>query len=220
MKQKIFGLILIFLICNCKENPDNTKPKVEEPIQKTAAIAKLPNIIMELAEFADPNFTESTNINDLLLFKAIEENGTVESITMESALDLYKAMRKPVPVTVMPIFEIKNTETSILPIQGRGFGGALWAKVLVNRNTLEIIKVAFEHKAESDEYAAALTQDSFQNQFVGAKISFEEKTFTLQKADDGGRIIDGISGATVTSQGAVDMMNEGLQKYRNYFSQN
>lgn len=213
-------LMLVPLIWNCKQNPDTPKPKVEESIQETVAVAELPTIIMELAKFAESRFSDATNIDVLINFKTIDANGTVSSIDKEKAVDLYKAMTKPAQTSAMPIFEVQNTDTSILPIQGKGFGGAIWANVLVDNKTLEIKKVAFEHKAESDDYGAAMTQTSFEDQFVGTKINLESKTFSLQKAVekavDDGLNIDGISGATMTSQGVVDMMNEGLRKYRNY----
>lgn len=77
----------------------------------------------------------------------------------------------------LPIFEIKGTETVILPLQGVGFGGAIWAKVLVDRKALEIEKIEFEHKAESDGYGAAMTESSFERQFDGVKINLDEHTF-------------------------------------------
>ncbi|WP_273565663.1 FMN-binding protein [Maribacter halichondriae] len=220
MKTKLMMLILVPLMWNCKENPEAAKPKIEEAKQEIQTVTALPAIIKELAKFAEPTFSDSTNIDELMMFKELDANGTVTPIDMERAVDLYKAMTKPAQAAEMPIFEIQNTDNSILPIQGKGFGGVIWANVLVDRKTLEIKKVAFEHKAESDDYGAAMTQTSFENQFVGTKINLEQNTFSLQKAVekavDDGQIIDGISGATMTSKGAVEMMNEGLRTYRSY----
>ena len=213
-------LFLVPLMWNCKQNPDTEKPKVEESKQETVVVTKLPTIIKELAKFAEPTFSDSTDIGELMTFKELDASGTVTSITMEKAVDLYKAMTKTGQASTMPIFEIQNTDNSILSVQGKGFGGVIWATVLVDRKTLEIKKVAFEHKAESNDYGAAMTQTSFENQFIGTKINLEQNTFSLKKAAekavDGGQIIDGISGSTVTSKGAVDMMNEGIKSYLNY----
>ena len=220
MKTKLIMLFLVPLMWNCKQNPDTEKPKVEESKQETVVVTKLPTIIKELAKFAEPTFSDSTDIGELMTFKELDASGTVTPITMEKAVDLYKAMTKTGQASTMPIFEIQNTDNSILSFQGKGFGGVIWATVLVDRKTLEIKKVAFEHKAESNDYGAAMTQTSFENQFIGTKINLEQNTFSLKKAAekavDGGQIIDGISGSTVTSKGAVDMMNEGMKSYRNY----
>lgn len=220
MKAKLVVLLILPLLWNCKEKKDTAQPQIEEVKQQAESVTTLPAIIRGLAKFAEPTFSDSTNIDALMIFKELDANGSVNPIDMTRAVGLYKAMTRPGQVTAMPIFEIKNTDNSILPLQGKGFGGAIWANVLVDKKTLEIKKVAFEHKAESEGYGAAFTQNTFENQFIGTKINLDQKTFNLQKAiekrTDDGTIIDGISGATMTSKGAVEMMNEGLRKYRNY----
>jgi len=50
-------------------------------------------------------------------------------------------MMKRQNTTSWPIFEIRNTDTAILPVGGIGFWGAIWAKVLMDRRTLEIKKL-------------------------------------------------------------------------------
>lgn len=220
MKIKLIVLILVPLIWNCKENQDTAKPKVEVSKQETVAVAELPTSIKELAKFAVPTFSDAANSDEWMIFKEIDANGTVTSINRQRAIDLYKAITKPQQVSAMPIFEIKNTDMVILSIQGKGFGGAIWANVVVDKKALEIKKITFEHKAESEGYGAALTQSTFENQFVGAKINLDESSFILkknmeQRLDDG-VVVDGISGATMTSDGVIEMMNLGLKKYKEY----
>ena len=216
-------MLLVFFGWACKEKPDKVKPKVEEAKKPSKAIIKVSPTIKELAKFADLPLTDATDINELILFREIDINGVVTEIDDDRAVALYKKMTKRGAAISFPIFEIKNNDTAIIPLQGVGFGGAIWAKVLIDRNTLEIKKIAFEHKAESDDYGGAMTQTSFENQFIGKKINLEEKTFWLQKAieksNDDGHLIDGISGATVTNEGIVEMLNVGLQRYRNYLQE-
>ena len=222
MRAKLLLLLFISLILNCKQNPGTAKQEAEEIKEEPKTTSEVSPIAKELIQFADLTFTDSTDVNDLVLFKEIDGKGAVTETDMNSAVTLYEKMAKRGQITLYPIFEIKDTDTAILPIQGAGFGGAIWAKVLVDRNTLEIEKIAFGHKAESEGYGAAMTQTSFENQFVGTKINLEEDTFTLRQAmdkvRDDGQIIDGISGATMTSQGVVEMVNEGMKNYRNYLS--
>lgn len=220
MKIELLVLILISLIWNCKENQEIAKPKVEVSKQETVAVVKLPTSIKELAKFVMPTFSDAANSDEWMIFKEIDTNGTVAPINRQRAIGLYKAITKPRQASVMPIFEIKNTDMVILPIQGKGFGGAIWANVVVDKKTLEIKKIAFEHKAESEGYGAALTQSTFEDQFVGAKINLDESSFVLkknmeQRLDDG-MVVDGISGATMTSDGVIEMMNLGLKKYKEY----
>ena len=219
MKTKLIVLFFIWGL-GCKENSGKAEPKIEKQEQESIAMPALPEIIKELAKFVEPTFSDSMSIDELMIFKELDTTGKVATIAMDRAVTLYKKMIGSKQTESLPIFEIKDTDMVILTIQGKGFGGTIWANVLVDRQTLEIKKVAFEHKAESHDYGAAMTQTSFENQFVGTKINLEQNTFGLQKAVGKavvyGQIIDGISGSTVTSRGAVDMMNEGIKSYRNY----
>ena len=160
-KIKFLLLILMSSFLNCKENQDTVKSKVEAVQKQPEVIAKLPAIIRDLAIFAEPTFSDSVNIKELMRFKALDGSGKLTPIDMDRAVALYKKMTMPGPVSSLPIFEIMNTDMAILPVQGIGFDGAIWAKVLVDKKTLEIKKVAFEHKAESDGYGAAMTQSTF-----------------------------------------------------------
>ena len=213
-------MVLVVLGWNCKENPKQTEQKIEavkEAIQTTTGI---PDSIEEIATFVAPTLADTTNILDLIIFKELNTSGKVSTIEMARAGDLYKKLKTRGQATSLPIFEIMDSDLVVLPIQGVGFGGAIWAKVLLDKKTLEIKNIAFEHKAESDGYGAAVSEKTFEDQFLGVKIKLDKDTFTLQKAGDAVHFIDGISGATMTSKGAVTMVNEGLRKYSSYLKGN
>jgi len=223
--MKLFIVLFMafgFMLCGCKEKSDAIKPKAELPEQEILIEKPVSPVLIEMGKFADLVISDSITANELFLFKEIDDNGVVETVDENEAINLYKKMMKRDAVKSYVIFEIENTDTAILVVQGLGFGGPIWARVLVDTKTLEIKKIAFEHKAESDGYGAAMTQTSFENQFVGTKIDLEKNTFTLQKniekRIDDGAFIDGISGATMTSQGAIEMVNEGLKKYKGYLN--
>ncbi|MBC8770473.1 FMN-binding protein [Arenibacter sp. BSSL-BM3] len=220
MKIKILLMILVVMGWNCKENPKQTEQKIEavkEVIQTTTVI---PDSIEEIATFVAPILAGTTNILGLIIFKELNTSGKVSTIEMARAGDLYNKLESRGQATSLPIFEIRDTDLVVLPIQGVGFGGAIWAKVLLDKKKLEIKKIAFEHKAESEGYGAAVSEKTFEDQFLGVKIKLDKDTFTLQKAGDAVHFIDGISGATMTSKGAVTMVNEGLRKYSSYLTGN
>ncbi len=221
MRTKLTCLILVALLWNCREKVKTLKPMVEGAKQEIKANSEVNPIIKELATFADTSLTEFENGNQLAEFKEITENGSIKTIDISKYLKLYKAQMQPQETEVLPIFEIKSTNTAVLIVKGRGFGGPIWAKVLVDRTTRKIKKIEFDHKAESEGYGAGITNTSFKVQFTGAKIDLDKNSFGLSQSGNkllpGDTIIDGISGATATSLAAVAMVNEGLHKYRNYF---
>lgn len=219
-KIKILLMILVVLGWNCKENPKQAEP-IMEPEQEIQTTTEIPASIKEIAAFAMSSLTDTTNLQDHIIFKELNTtSGDISTIDPEKAGDLYKKLATRGQAASLPIFEVKGTDLVVLPVQGVGFGGAIWAKVLLDKKTQEIKNIAFEHKGESEGYGAAMVQNTFEDQFIGVKINLEEDTFTLQKAiekaNDDGHFIDGLTGATMTSQGAVSMVNQGLRKYSSY----
>ncbi len=214
---------VLLLLGGCKEKSENKNPKTAQPEEEITIEKPVSPVLKVLVKFADLVISDSIAANEFFLFKEIKEDGVVEVVDVNKAIDLYKKMIKRGTVTSWPIFEIKDTDTSILFAEGIGFGGPIWAKALVDRKSLEIKKIEFDHKAESEGYGAEMTKSSFEDKFVGTKIDLEKKTFTLQrnmeKRIDDGTMVDGISGATMTSEAAIEMVNFGLQKYRGYLDQ-
>ncbi len=213
-------MILVVLGWNCKENPEQPKQKIEAVKEEIQTTPEIPDSIEEIATFVAPPLADTTNLLDLIIFKEINTSDKVSTIEMARAGDLYNMLKTRGQATSLPIFEIRDTDLVVLPVQGVGFGGAIWAKVLLDKKTLEIKKIAFEHQAESDGYGAAFVEKTFEDQFLGVKINLNENTFTLQKAGDDVHFVDGISGATMTSKGAVTMVNEGLRKYGGFLKEN
>ena len=219
MNIKVISILPVFLCWGCKESPVTERQK-EEPVTEQKAILPLPPVMAELATFANSVPSDTSDITQFIEFKQIDTNQEVSTITMKEAAELYGKMMKGNHVVTFPIFEMKNTDNVILAVQDVGFGGPIWAKVLVDKKSLVIKKIEFDHKAESDGYGAAMAQSSFEDKFVGTPIVLNKNTFTLQmnmeKRVDDGTMVDGISGATMTSQAALDMVNLGLQHYKGY----
>ncbi len=211
-------LILLFLIGGCKQKKEVEKPEIEESKQETKIL--MSPIFKELVKFGEIKFEEESDISELLDAKKIDTSGVLTDIDIKSGIVLYKeVLNKKTPVAY-PIFEISNSKKTILLVRGHGYTGAIWAKILVDKTNLEIQKVQFDHKAESEGYGADITLSSFENKFIGTKISFTSTPFGLIQSDKiimkGDQKIDGISGATITSEATVKMINDGLLNYQNY----
>ncbi|NHF59703.1 FMN-binding protein [Flavobacteriaceae bacterium TP-CH-4] len=195
------------------------KPVTDEPVQEVV-MSQVPAEILELIKFADTTLSEGTGVEQLVLFKEIDAKGTVQTVDSKTAVNLYKRMMSPKTPDTFPLFEIKNTDKTILVLGGKGYEGPIWAKVLIDKNTREILKIEFGHQFESEGYGAAITNSSFEKQFLGAKIGLEANTFGLQQGGreviKGNQPIDGISGATVTGNKVVELLNEGLLRLKEY----
>ncbi|GEM_PF-1112915 len=210
-------ILLLTLTWNCRE-----KVVAEQSLKEVNVTKQISPEVKELLEFAKISFADTSNIARLLDFKLIDENEKVTKSDSESNTKIYKNITKGRSTSSLPIFEIIGSDKVILIIQNRGFSGSIWAKILIDNNRKEILELQFQHMAESEGYGAEITQSSFENQFVGRAIDIDWNNFGLEQNGaaliEGPHMIDGISGSTITSKAAVEMINHGLQKYRNYLN--
>ncbi len=223
MKKIAIFLLLPFLFWSCKEISKGKKQSlapletVTDPLQKTNPT------LQELLQFAEISQDETTLKDGLLKFKVVDKAGNSTSMDWDKGLALFESFPKDPKRDNFPVMEIKDSDRVIIMFKGKGFGGPIWAMLLIDRKTDEILKIKFGHKAETDGYGAEIVRTSFQDQFIGKTLKGSTSTFGLDrsgtKTNEGIYLIDGISGATVTNKGVVEMMNNGLTTYAKYLEQ-
>ena len=212
------SLILASLLLSCQSR--STKNEKQAPPPLPERLYQMPKALQEIGEFAAVTFVDTNELKQALSFQLMDGTGQVSNSHFEEVAQQYREMLKSEASSPVPIIEINDSEKIMLVCNGRGFGGLLWAKLLVDRRSKQILKIEFGQEAESDDYAGELTEISFAEKFVGLEIAAEGNTFGLlqggQRKIQGQSEIDGISGATMTSQGVIDMMNKGLEGYSSY----
>jgi len=211
-------ILLLTLTWNCRE-----KVVAEQSLKEVKTTKQISPVVKELLEFANITFTDTTKLSSLLAFKVIDANGKVTISDSERSTKIYKNIIKGRSTSSMPVFEIIGSDKVILVLQNRGNIGAIWAKILIDNKRREFLKLQFGHMAESEGYGAGITQESFENQFIGKVFETDSNDFGLKQNGvsliEGAYMVDGISGATITNKATVEMINQGLQKYRNYLAQ-
>lgn len=222
MKSKYIPMLFMLLVWNCKQKTDAVPIPVEKEIDQIGLSNAPDTDFKALLKFLEIDFADSTDINSIIDFKEIDQSGGIETITLDKGIAIYKEIVKGQAPKMSPIFEIKNTNNTLLMLNGKGFGGPIWATILIDKKSLEILKIQFDHRSETEGYGAAMTQPTFENMFSGTKIEFHPNTFGLQKGSNqllkGSKMVDGISGATITSMAVVEMVNQGLLMYHDYLS--
>ena len=208
----LLGAVLLGWQCKEKTTEPQAAPEV------TKAIKKNPKIILDLAEFASLEISDTTDIEPILDFKAIDSSGNLQTMDMDQAAKAFKKMMTTKKSVNLPLFEIKDSEKVVVVFQGRGYVGPIWALLLIDNKTQQIEKIQFDHSAETEGYGDAMSYSSFENQFTGRKLSRGLKNFGLRQNNsliiEGIHEIDGLSGATETSKAAIEMINEGLNSYK------
>ncbi len=113
----------------------------------------------------------------------------------------------------------------VFPLVGKGLWGAIWGYIALNSDLLTVYGVYFSHQSETAGLGARITEAEFQQQFVGKHISkpgsdkIDLAVVKNGKVQDPSVQCDGITGATLTSDGVSLMLQEGLANYRNFLHQ-
>lgn len=183
-------------------------------------VADLDRERSEVGRLVDPNFTRKTNLDSLVTYKTIDSDGNVKTVTFGGPLTLNRNHINKQGDTDYPIYEINSTNKVILSVYGEGQWDWIAAKVVVDRTTLELLEIQFDHKQETPGLGAVITTREFRSQFVGSKLDLTGNSYSLEYSDSvliaGNYKIDGISGATITSKGVINMLNDGLKVYKEY----
>lgn len=216
MKTRTFLILtLVATIYSC-----DTRSKFFKDIEKNYDAYQYQWTVLELGMLADSLFTDSTDLKSILDFKTIDLKGSVKSVDMETAIKNYISNIEDEKPKLYPIFEIKNTSKVILPVFGQGLWDKIWGKVLLDKESLEVLKIEFSHKSETSGIGGNINDPTFKEQFNGSTINLLGNNYSLYQSEkiviEGNLRIDGMSGATMTSRGAIEMLNSDLIKYKEY----
>ena len=107
----------------------------------------------------------------------------------------------------------------VVPMTGRGLWGGLWGYVALDEDLQTVYGTYFSHESETAGLGALIAERKFQTSFNGKKLFADDPqkvALTVVKAGKAkgeANLVDGVTGATLTSNGVAAMVTEGLQKY-------
>lgn len=122
------------------------------------------------------------------------------------------------------VAEIEGKVKYVIPMNGQGLWGAIWGYVALNEDRNTIYGVYFSHASETPGLGAEIKENkSFQQSFQGKKVTDEgQVAINLVKFNTADKSssyeVDGVSGATMTSNGVNKMMNDVLTAYLPFLS--
>ena len=128
------------------------------------------------------------------------------------------------------VFEATAADGSkayVIPVVGRGLWGGLWGYIAVKETKDEVLGTYFYHESETAGLGARIGEKKFQDDFKDRPIFGEDgnvaltvvKAGTAPKVKPGekkGPEVDGITGATLTSNGVAAMVKDGLTIYKDF----
>lgn len=183
------------------------------------------------------------NIRDLQDAKAVEDKydevivadmvinakgDTIEAGTEKDQAG-FRVENKEITSEKLPIYIcIVDGQTKyVVPMSGRGLWGGLWGYMAINDDCSTVYGAYFSHESETAGLGSPIAEQKFQDQFKGkhlfADTTETQVALTIVKK---GQVktpeyeVDGLTGATLTTNGAAAMVNGGLQQYIGFFNAN
>ncbi|MDA9563433.1 NADH:ubiquinone reductase (Na(+)-transporting) subunit C [Flavobacteriales bacterium] len=124
-----------------------------------------------------------------------------------------------------PLFICENNGQKyfVTACSGKGLWDDIWGYIGFKSDGATINGAIFDHKGETPGLGSVITEDWFEQQFIGKTI--EESGYTsIEVLKPGKELnnhqVDGISGATFTGVGVDEMMGRSMEVYYNFFKSN
>lgn len=109
----------------------------------------------------------------------------------------------------------------VIPVYGMGLWGAINGYIAINADKSTVFGTYFDHDSETAGLGAEIKDNrTWQNQFQGKKLFAQDSNkialAVSKKVEDPSTQVDGITGATLTSNGVTEMLQTCLGAYMNF----
>ena len=126
----------------------------------------------------------------------------------------------------LPLYVETKENVIIMPISGKGLWSSLFGYFALDADNYSTVKgITFYAHAETPGLGAEISKKWFQDNFVNKEIYEKNNLKSISvakgKADKNSKYeVDGISGATITSNGVTTLLSRDLRRYEPYFYKN
>ena len=211
VKNILLSIIIMIFIISCNQTITTEKSPTEKQLMSI--------YMKDIGHFIDSTFTDSTGLGSIADFKYLDINQKIKECSLEKSIELYSKIIHCDSCTEFPIFEVINSNVSVLIIGDKSQWANIWILYLIDRNSRTIKKVEIYYKAEVSGLGAQITNTEFEDQFINLPIQINGYSFGLKQNGEiiiqGGNIIDGISGATLSSTTVIEISNK-LELFKEY----
>lgn len=162
----------------------------------------------------------------------IKADGSVVNEGKEGDKAGFLVANKDVATDNMPVYKckVKGETLYVIPLTGRGLWGGLWGYVAIrNNNKPTVYGAYFSHESETAGLGAIIAERSFQDKFQGKSLYADSLSTQVDltvvkngkvETDKQHYQVDGVTGATLTTNGVAEMVTSGLQQYAKFLQLN
>ena len=167
------------------------------------------DLISEVVLDLEGNITE-INVSDL---RSIENKSTGTTTYVLNGVEF------------LPLFLSESSNATIFPISGKGLWSTMFGYIALKDDLNSILGITFYKHGETPGLGAEVEKGWFQDNFVNKQIFDKDGNFVSivvakGKALNSNHSVDGISGATMTSNGVTKLLATDLSRYMNYINSN
>ncbi|MGB0601843.1 MAG: Na(+)-translocating NADH-quinone reductase subunit C [Flavobacteriaceae bacterium] len=189
---------------------------------------KMQNILATIGVETDREQAETLYNQYITGELSLTSDGGYDEKVSAFEINLNNELKKPVNEQRFPLYEasVDGEKYYIVPLRGAGLWNAIWGYIALEEDKNTIKGAVFDHIGETAGLGAEITQEWFQNRFLGEKVFDENgnlvginvsKTNNDPKdLDKNDHEVDAISGATITGDGVTNMILERLNHYLPY----
>jgi len=189
---------------------------------------KMQNILATIGVETDGEQAETLYNQYITGELSLTSDGGYDEKVSAFEINLNNELKKPVNEQRFPLYEasVDGEKYYIVPLRGAGLWNAIWGYIALEEDKNTIKGAVFDHIGETAGLGAEITQEWFQNRFLGEKVFDENgnlvginvsKTNNDPKdLDKDDHEVDAISGATITGDGVTNMILERLNHYLPY----
>ena len=189
---------------------------------------KMQNILATIGIDSDREQAENLYNKYIKKQLSLTQEGIVDQNVNAFEIELNKELKKAPLEQRFPIYEanVEGNKYYIVPLRGAGLWNAIWGYIALEEDKNTIKGAVFDHAGETAGLGAEITQDWFQNRFLGEKvfdikgnlvgINVSKTNNDPKDLDKDDHEVDAISGATITGDGVTNMIIERLTHYLPY----
>ncbi len=152
------------------------------------------------------------------------QGNEIEGVKAED-IEMAKEKKKPSAERKLPLFIYSQggEKFYIVSIRGVGLWDEIWGNIALKSDLNTIAGASFDHAGETPGLGAEIKDNSAFPRAFKEKEIFKDGEYVSINVRKGGAIdkkheVDGITGATVTSDGVTDMLYDGIKNYIPYFN--
>ena len=203
----IVAFLLVFVSQVLKERQDaNVKNDTKKQILSSLNITDVEDVAGKYAEVI---------VGDFLMAENGKPSEQVDDADFKTS-DKYKLELQEGRKHIF-VAEVDGERKFIIPMNGLGLWGPIWGYIALNEDRNTIYGTYFSHSGETPGLGGEIATEYFQDRFIGKNVLKDEKvalTVTkFGKATDAQYEVDGITAATMTSNGVNAMISTVMSEY-------